>query len=96
MPITSLTLRYRDSRTRPSPSAGDIKVTKKGVYVRKYSMSDGCYMVHNGRQRYHWERIGDAPAEHSGRPKYHYKGVEDQKLMESLGLADYELKGALF
>lgn len=68
MPVTSIHF-SSIGKTSPQPKSGDVKVSGKGVFIRRPSMYNGCYIRINGRQRYYWERVGDAPPEHKGRMK---------------------------
>lgn len=67
MPIDSFTLTQHAPRPQRYPQQGDLKITKKGLFRRMRSMTKEGYLVHSdGRQRHHWVRIGDTPADHDG------------------------------
>lgn len=62
-------------RTGPiakKPSAGDTKICKDGVFVRRQQKHKGCYVVSSGRPVWHWERVNDAPEGFKGRAVIKY------------------------
>ncbi len=54
------------------PSAGDTKICKDGVFVRRQRKYQGCYVVSNGRPVWDWERVNDVPEGFKGGPVIKY------------------------
>lgn len=59
---------------RPTPSAGDIKTSKQGTFIREQVKYNGMFCVNRGKPVYHWVRTGDAPEGFKGRAIINYKG----------------------
>lgn len=57
---------------KPKPSAGDIKTSKQGVFIREQCRHDGCYVVAYGKPVYQWRRLGNAPKDFKGRMRIDY------------------------
>jgi hypothetical protein len=57
--VTKMVVTFRRSKPRKKPREGDIKIVKGRKYVRKQRMSEGAYLVSNGRPLFDWVPVND-------------------------------------
>ena len=61
-------------KRKNTPSAGDIKTSKLGVFERFHRKTRSGSFIHTSNGPvYHWIRLGDAPEDFKGREVIEYK-----------------------
>ena len=55
-----------------NPSAGDLKTSRAGVFIRKQRKHRDCYIVSNGRPVWDWVWLRAAPGGFKGRAVIEY------------------------